>query len=144
VDVDTRAGLSIGSAVTGGRYGNEPAIDFSRPLAPKVREPSPGAGRPGGVPFDDLFEVFETGDLVFPRCVRGRGVGEVPGYGELELSVTHSYMSRYKAAALLLVTDSPETEAAGGAGDRGLGRPGAGAHCQDARGGPRMLLIPST
>ncbi|TCP65362.1 hypothetical protein [Sphingomonas sp. PP-CE-1G-424] len=99
MDVDTRAGLSIGSAVTGGRYGNVPAIDFSRPLAPKVREPSPGAGRPGGVPFDDLFEVFETGDLVFPRCVRGRGVGEVPGYGELELSVTHSYMSRYKAAS---------------------------------------------
>jgi len=73
------------------------AIDFSTPLAPQVREKSPGAGRPGGVPFDDVFEVFETGDATLPRCVRGKGFGEVEGYGELELSVMHSYMPRYKA-----------------------------------------------
>lgn len=65
-------------------------IDFSRPLAPHVRERGPGAGGTGGVAFDDVFEVL-------PRCVRGKGVGEVPGYGELELSVSHSYMPRYKA-----------------------------------------------
>jgi hypothetical protein len=84
-----------------GGGGNAPvglsSIDFSMPLAPSVREISPGAGRPGGVPFDDVFEVFETGDAVLPRCVRGKGVGELSDYGELELSVVHSYLPRYKA-----------------------------------------------
>lgn len=74
-------------------------IDFSAPLVAHARETSPGAGRPGGVLFDDLFETFETGDPDLPVCVRGRGVGEVEGYGELELSLMHSKMPLYKSAS---------------------------------------------
>ena len=72
-------------------------VDFSASMVPHVREASPGAGRPGGAPFDDLFEVVGTGDPVFPRCVRAAGLAAVAGYGELELSAIHSYMPRYKS-----------------------------------------------
>lgn len=72
-------------------------VDFSMPLARQVRAASPGAGRPGGVAYDDLYEVFETGDPDLPVCVRSAAAGERDGYEDLELSVMHSYMPRYKA-----------------------------------------------
>lgn len=86
-----------GAPVLAGLATTGAGVDFSAPLAPRVRAPSPGEGRPGGAPFDDVFEVFETGDADLPRCVRGKGLGEIAGYGELEFSVSHSLMPRYKS-----------------------------------------------
>jgi hypothetical protein len=72
-------------------------IDFSTPLACTISEPSPGAGRPGGVPFDDLYEVIETGDALLPRCVRSLAADDLDGFGELDLSIMHSHMQRYRS-----------------------------------------------